>query len=103
MSGRFLLDTNVPSETLRPMPDPRVSAWVEAHSDVQFVSVVSNRRTATGRNASGARFRPPPAVRALYPNQNSAFVREAHTSHYAGHSRALVAFWMPGDRRRDSP
>jgi toxin FitB len=41
MSGGFLLDTNVPSETLRPMPNPRVIAWVEAQSDGQFVSVVS--------------------------------------------------------------
>jgi predicted nucleic acid-binding protein len=41
MSAGFLLDTNVPSETLRPMPDPRVTAWVEAQSDIQFVSVVS--------------------------------------------------------------
>ncbi len=41
MSAGFLLDTNVPSETLRPVPHPRVIAWVEAQSDVQFVSVVS--------------------------------------------------------------
>jgi hypothetical protein len=37
----FLLNTNVPSETLRPIPDPSVTASVRAHSDVQFVSVVS--------------------------------------------------------------
>lgn len=41
MSAGFLLDTNVPSETLRPMPYPRVSAWVEAQSDIQFLSVVT--------------------------------------------------------------
>jgi predicted nucleic acid-binding protein len=41
MSAGFLLDTNVPSETLRPVPHPRVTAWVEAQSDIQFVSVVS--------------------------------------------------------------
>ena len=41
MSAGFLLDTNVPSETLRPTPDPRVTAWVEAQSDIQYVSVVS--------------------------------------------------------------
>jgi toxin FitB len=41
MSAGFLLDTNVPSETLRPVPHPRVIAWVEAQSDIQFVSVVS--------------------------------------------------------------
>ena len=41
MSAGFLLDTNVPSETLRPVPHPRVTAWVEAQNDIQFVSVVS--------------------------------------------------------------
>ncbi len=41
MSAGFLLDTNVPSETLRPIPHPGVTAWVEAQSDIQFVSVVS--------------------------------------------------------------
>ena len=41
MSAGFLLDTNVPSETLRPVPHPKVTPWVEAQSDVQFLSVVS--------------------------------------------------------------
>lgn len=41
MSG-FLLDTNVPSELVRPYPEPRVKAWVAAQSlDVLFMSVVS--------------------------------------------------------------
>jgi toxin FitB len=41
MSG-FLLDTNVPSETLRPRPDANVSAWIKRQpKDVQFLSVVS--------------------------------------------------------------
>jgi predicted nucleic acid-binding protein len=41
MSAGFLLDTNVPSETPRPVPHPGVIAWVEAQSDIQFVSMVS--------------------------------------------------------------
>ena len=41
MSAGFLLDTNVPSETLRPVPHPGVTAWLETQSDIQFVSVVS--------------------------------------------------------------
>ena len=42
MSAGFLLDTNVPSETLRPVPHPNVISWIEAQSkDVQFLSVVS--------------------------------------------------------------
>ena len=41
MSAGFLLDTNVLSETPRPVPHPRVTAWVEAQSDIEFVSVVT--------------------------------------------------------------
>ncbi len=41
MSAGFLLDTNVTSETLRPVPHPRVTARVEAQSDIEFLSVVS--------------------------------------------------------------
>lgn len=41
MTG-FLLDTNVPSELIRPQPDQRVKAWVAAQSlDALFLSVVS--------------------------------------------------------------
>ena len=32
MSG-FLLDTNIPSETIRTRPDPRVDAWVRQQDD----------------------------------------------------------------------
>ncbi len=41
MSRGYLLDTNVPSETLRPVPHPMVTAWLEVQNDFQFVSVVS--------------------------------------------------------------
>jgi toxin FitB len=41
MSG-FLLDTNIPSEALRPRPDPNVSAWLKSQvKDSQFLSVVT--------------------------------------------------------------
>jgi predicted nucleic acid-binding protein len=42
MSG-FLLDTNIPSETLRPVPDTKVARWLETQSskELQFVSVVT--------------------------------------------------------------
>ena len=41
MSG-FLLDTNVPSELIRPLPDPKVQTWVAAQSlDTLFISSVS--------------------------------------------------------------
>jgi toxin FitB len=41
MNG-FLLDTNIPSELMRPMPEPRVEAWLEAADDERlYFSVVS--------------------------------------------------------------
>jgi len=41
MSG-FLLDTNIPSETLRLVPNANVSAWLQSQrQEVQFVSVVT--------------------------------------------------------------
>jgi toxin FitB len=42
MTGGFLLDTNIPSELMRPRPEPRVKDWVSTQ-DVSklFLSVVS--------------------------------------------------------------
>lgn len=41
MSG-FLLDTNVPSELVRPRPEPKVQAWVAAQNlDTLFITSVS--------------------------------------------------------------
>jgi toxin FitB len=41
MSG-FLLDTNIPSELVRPQPEPKVQTWVAAQDlDTLFISSVS--------------------------------------------------------------
>lgn len=41
MSG-FLLDTNIPSELIRPIPDAKVKVWVAAQElNTLFISVVS--------------------------------------------------------------
>jgi len=41
MSG-FPLDTNIPSELIRPRPEPRVTEWLEAQADESlFLSVVT--------------------------------------------------------------
>ena len=38
----FLLDTNVPSETLRPVPSPKLVAWLTSQDkESQFISVVT--------------------------------------------------------------
>jgi toxin FitB len=38
----FLLDTNVPSELVRPQPEPKVKTWIAAQSlDMLFISAVS--------------------------------------------------------------
>jgi predicted nucleic acid-binding protein len=42
MNGRYLLDTNIPSETLRRLPDARVAVWLGNQArDSQFLSVVT--------------------------------------------------------------
>lgn len=41
MSG-FLLDTNIPSETVRLRPEPRVTEWIAKQAnETLFISVVS--------------------------------------------------------------
>jgi predicted nucleic acid-binding protein len=41
MSG-FLLDTNTPSELVRPQPEPKVQSWIAAQTlDTLFISAVS--------------------------------------------------------------
>jgi predicted nucleic acid-binding protein len=40
VSSGFLLDTNVPSELTKPLPEPREVAWVACHDDLHL-SVVS--------------------------------------------------------------
>jgi uncharacterized protein (DUF433 family) len=48
MSG-FLLDTNIPSELTKPMPEPRVSAWVDAQDHASlYLSVVLRWRASQG-------------------------------------------------------
>jgi toxin FitB len=38
----FLLDTNIPSELIRPRPEPRVTAWLQATGeDKLYVSVIT--------------------------------------------------------------
>ena len=59
MSG-FLLDTNIPSELVRPQPEPKVRTWVAAQSlDTLFVSSVS-----FGELRKGIFLRPPGKRRA---------------------------------------
>lgn len=42
MNGAFLLDTNIPSELMRPRPAPNVEAWLAAQDiGTLFLSVVS--------------------------------------------------------------
>ena len=58
MSG-FLLDTNIPSETLRRTPDPVVADWLQTiRKDDQFLSVIT-----IGELSRGARLLLPGARR----------------------------------------
>jgi predicted nucleic acid-binding protein len=40
VSSGYLIDTNVPSEVIRPAPDERVASWLEQHSSLHL-SVIS--------------------------------------------------------------
>jgi predicted nucleic acid-binding protein len=49
VNGGFLLDTNIPSELMRPRPEPRVKGWVAAQDiSALFLSVVSIGELETG-------------------------------------------------------
>jgi toxin FitB len=55
---RYLLDTNILSELVRPRPDGRVTAWIEAQSPLDMaISVLSLGEVEKGiaRLAAGAR------------------------------------------------
>ena len=57
MSG-FLLDTNIPSETLRLVPNAKVSTWLQSQrEEIQFISVVTigELRRGTTLLSPGAR------------------------------------------------
>ncbi len=57
--SEFLLDTNIPSETLRLVPDSRVIMWLETQSrSAQFISVAT-----VGELRRGATLLPPSARR----------------------------------------
>lgn len=52
----FLLDTNVPSEALRPRPNPNVAAWLKGEAKkALFLSVVR-----LGEFRKGVALAPPP-------------------------------------------
>jgi predicted nucleic acid-binding protein len=49
VNAGFLLDTNIPSELMRPHPEPKVKGWVAAQDIATlFVSVVSIGELETG-------------------------------------------------------
>jgi len=49
VSNGFLLDTNIPSELMRPRPEPKVTDWIAAQDiGVLFLSVVSIGELETG-------------------------------------------------------
>jgi hypothetical protein len=56
VSSGFLLDTNVPSELMRPRPEPRVEGWVAAQDlNTLFLNVVSVGELEAGSPLCGTR------------------------------------------------
>ena len=71
MSG-FLLDTNVPSELIRPQPEPKVVAWVDAQKMSHlFLSAVS-----FGEFSKGIALRPPGKRRTQLENWLQTDIKE---------------------------
>lgn len=97
MSG-FLLDTNIPSETLRPVPNAKVAAWLESQSkEVQFLSVVTIGELRRGITllAQGAR-----------RTQLEEFIKVAVPLWFAGRvlpvTQAIAERWGVLDGRRQA-
>jgi predicted nucleic acid-binding protein len=57
MSG-FLLDTNVPSELVRPQPEPKLQTWVAAQ-DLDALFMIFMSAVSFGEIRKGIALRPP--------------------------------------------
>ena len=73
MSG-FLLDTNIPSELLRPRPDEKVTAWLERQpKELLFLSVVTMGELCKGATLLGQGLRRTQLERAIHETVPSWF------------------------------
>lgn len=98
MSRGYLLDTNIPSETLRPRPDAGLAAWLKSLTkDDQFLSVVT-----IGEMRRGITLLPPGAKRRA---QLEEFIEVAVPLWFAGRvlpvTQAVAERWgvMDGQRQ----
>lgn len=95
MSG-FLLDTNIPSELLRPRPDSKVAAWVERQgTKTLFISVVS-----LGELCRGAVLLPHGSRRALLEHAIQVEVPEWFNGRILPVTRLIAERWGEMDGRR---
>ena len=96
MNG-FLLDTNIPSETVRPAPDSRVAAWIEAQPlESLFVSVVS-----FGEWHKGLTLLPPSRRRAELQHWLDTRVRKLFSGRILPMTEAIAGRWgvLEGQRQ----
>ena len=95
----YLLDTNIPSETLRPRPDANVAAWLKSQvKDSQFLSVVTMgelRKGATLLPLSDKRTQIEQFIDALIP----AWFAGRMLPDDAGHCRAMGCLRRPAVAR----
>jgi predicted nucleic acid-binding protein len=96
MSG-FLLDTNLPSETLRPIPDANVAAWLKSQAkDSQFLSVVT-----MGELRKGATLLPPSAKRTQIEQTIEALIPSWFAGRILPVTQAIAERWgvLEGQRQ----
>ena len=94
----FLLDTNVPSETVRPAPDARVVAWIEAQPlESLFLSVVS-----FGEWHKGLALLPPSKRRAELEEWLDMKVMKLFSGRILSMTEAIAGRWgaLEGQRQR---
>ena len=94
----FLLDTNVPSETVRPAPDARVVAWIEAPPlESLFLSVVS-----FGEWHKGLALLPPSKRRAELEEWLHMKVMKLFSGRILSMTEAIAGRWgaLEGQRQR---
>ena len=94
---RFLLDTNIPSEIMRRMPDARVSAWLRMQpKESQFLSVVT-----IGEIRKGAVILPPSPKRTQIEQSLEVLIPSWFAGRILPMTQAIADHWgvLEGQRQ----
>ena len=84
---RFLLDTNVVSETSKPLPDPKCVAWLEAHRGECALSAITLAELRYGLE------RMPEGKRKAAAERELRFLLEDYAGQFLDFDGAAAAEW----------